>query len=123
MSTRMFWYRRILRACVIMVPLGVAFSAGCSPEEEPSPLDPDLAAEAPPDDQANEPDSEDVSESESALLANGRCPLDCQEGNVACTGFILWSTCWCPKQGLVCPEGGWWASGGCFGAWKDDCHH
>jgi hypothetical protein len=50
-----------------------------------------------------------------------RCPVGCFESNVACTGFLLWNTCWCQSGGSTCPTGGWWLAGGCIGFWQHGC--
>ncbi|MFL5591813.1 MAG: hypothetical protein ACJ8DI_29765 [Ktedonobacteraceae bacterium] len=55
-----------------------------------------------------------------------RCPFPCYEANVACITPVLFNTCWCPKDGQHCPEGGWWAAGACFSfpspVWVHGCH-
>jgi hypothetical protein len=58
---------------------------------------------------------------ESTIVPAQRCPWPCYEANVACTGFLLWNTCWCPRGGRTCPEGGWWVGGVCFGYWNLGC--
>jgi hypothetical protein len=50
-----------------------------------------------------------------------RCPVGCYEANVACTGFLLWNTCWCRTDGRTCPTGGWWVGGVCLGFWNLGC--
>jgi hypothetical protein len=60
-------------------------------------------------------------ENDTIVLASGRCPVGCYEANVACTGFLLWNTCWCPNNGRTCPTGGWWVGGACLGAWQLGC--
>ena len=50
-------------------------------------------------------------------VASGRCPSGCYEANVACTGFILWNSCWCNH----CPTGGWWVGGACIGGYQWSC--
>lgn len=58
-----------------------------------------------------------------------RCPFPCLESNVACIPSpipfvpgLLFNTCWCPKDGNFCPEGGWWVAGVCIGAWINGCY-
>jgi hypothetical protein len=53
--------------------------------------------------------------------AQSRCPVGCYEANVACTGFLLWNTCWCRTDGRTCPTGGWWVGGACIGFWQLGC--
>jgi hypothetical protein len=50
-----------------------------------------------------------------------QCPPECYAASVACSGALLWNTCWCPNAGQVCPEGGWWVGGVCVGLWQNDC--
>lgn len=56
------------------------------------------------------------------VVAQQRCPSGCYAANVACTGFLLWCACWCPADGAICLQGGWWLCGGCFGFWHLGCH-
>jgi hypothetical protein len=50
-----------------------------------------------------------------------KCPPGCAESNVACVGFVLFNTCWCPGPNGHCPEGGWWPAGACIGGWVNQC--
>jgi hypothetical protein len=51
------------------------------------------------------------------------CPWGCFEANVACWGFVLWNTCWCPSGLMICPTGGRWVGGACIGFWEIGCHY
>ena len=57
-----------------------------------------------------------------SAAATSNCPWGCYEANVACTGLIMWNTCWCPTNGMYCPNN-WWAAGVCIGYWQLTCHY
>jgi hypothetical protein len=50
-----------------------------------------------------------------------RCPPGCVPLTVACTGAILWCSCYCSSGGQFCPDSGWWVCGGCVGFWQNGC--
>jgi hypothetical protein len=41
--------------------------------------------------------------------------------SVACTGVVLWCSCFCQTPDGLCPDGGWWACGPCLGVWQNGC--
>lgn len=58
--------------------------------------------------------------------AQSRCPPGCYEANVACYGFLMFNTCWCPANGdpsFECPVGDRWVAGPCLGFWENGCRH